>query len=156
MPSLLHTIRLAGPWEFRIGDEGDWTTVKLPMEWCGIFEALEVGDTTTDPAHFRGAKGDFAARRRFQRPTGLEGEKVWIVVPRGGPAVCKFAINDVEAPIVMLAHEGGQVFAVTDLLRPSNVVSIEFDSERLMEHDAPGSTFHGVLLEIRAASDKSA
>ncbi len=135
---LLHTIRLAGPWEFQIGrGTDDWTTIKLPAEWRAIVESLGmVGRESEEPAHFRGAKGDVLARRRFQRPTGLDvGMQVWVVMPVPDHAVAGLWFNGSAKPLAKCAHPQGTAFDITDLLQSSNVVTIEFDIDRLMTDD---------------------
>lgn len=156
MKSPLHTIRLAGPWEFQVdGGVSDWQSIKLPSSWRAIDDTLSVADgATCEPARFRGAKGDLMARRRFQRPTGLDGgERVWIAILVKDPAVVVVRINDAVEVLETHPHPHGVACDVTESLRPTNVVTVEFDIDRLISDDGTDSVFAGALIEIRAADD---
>ncbi len=153
---LLHTIRLAGPWEFQVGEgAGEWRSIKLPSSWRAIEETLSVADgATCEPALFRGAKGDLVARRRFQRPTGLDGgERVWIVILVKDPVVVGVRINDAADSLELIPHPQGVACDVTDALRQTNVVTVEFDIDRMISDDGGSPVFAGALVEIRAADD---
>jgi hypothetical protein len=157
-PSALHTIRLAGPWEFQApGRAGDWQTIKVPADWKTIITTLKSGGAHPDEfTDSLGANGDITARRRFQRPTGLDGGvRVWIVVPGLAAGSCKLKLNAAEVPLATVTNPD-VAFDVTEALQSSNVVAIEFDIDRLMADDAAGGVFHGVLIEIRGAAHAGA
>ncbi len=105
---------------------------------------------------FRGAKGDLVARRRFQRPTGLDGgERVWIVILVKDPVVVGVRINDAADSLELIPHRQGVACDVTDALRSTNVVTVEFDIDRLISDDGANPAFAGALFEIRASDDGS-
>jgi hypothetical protein len=156
--SALHTIRLAGPWEFQApGGAGDWQTIKVPADWKTIITTLKSGGA--HPGQFTdslGANGAITARRRFQRPTGLDGGvRVWIVVPGLASNARRIQFNGAEVSLVTAANPD-VAFDVTEALQSSNVVAIEFDIDRLMADDAAGGVFHGVLIEIRGTAHAGA
>lgn len=139
---VLHTIRLAGPWEFQVADASDdWQTIKLPADWRTILQRLRADESQTR----------IEARRRFQRPTGLDGgERVWLVIPASDEAGITLRINDAADPLPTHEHPLGVACEVTGSLQQSNVVALAFDIDRLIADDAD-SSFAGAVVEIRAA-----
>lgn len=74
MPSEVHTIRLAGPWQV------DWVG---PEDVPPATLAVDHGTFPIDwPAIFGDVCGTARFQRKFNRPTGLsEGTRVWLSVP---------------------------------------------------------------------------
>lgn len=120
----MHSIRLLGPWQLKVvavfaerADGGyDVRTSDLPP-----------GAKATMPADWADAFGPHFLgrvryRRTFQKPTGLDGARVWLVVepPRSSGTV---NLNDISLGTVRCGDALGR-FEVTDILSDRNTLEV--------------------------------
>jgi len=138
--SLIHTIRLRGPWELTplgsaaancemlpggdpLGFAGETITQQLPAAWDDVLP---------------GFRGTVRYMRRFGRPTNLEAhERVWLVVAdvAGSPTI---RLNG--------EHVSDISVDVTDRLLERNLLQIEVTQK---DHTQPAGLLGEVRLEIR-------
>jgi beta-glucuronidase len=129
-----HTSRylVDGPWEFRSGDFGAWTTVTVPYAW-------NAGDDS--PASMRGGVGWF--RKDFRVPRA----------PKGSSWILRFESVNYRATVYLnghavAKHEGGYIPFEVDLrkLRKGvNHLLVRVDSRRNLETLPPLKTLSNGL-----------
>ena len=157
-----HRIRLRGPWQYRVASREllteDGCAIERNAAWPppGSIHAPEEWDAPFQENFW----GRVAYTRQFNRPTGLDGARVWLAI-EGTQPLASLALNGhslggaagVELPAV---------FDVTEMLQPHNEIILEV--ERLqtpsgsagetsaLAATAPGQARTGlqeVYLEIR-------
>jgi beta-galactosidase/beta-glucuronidase len=159
----LHVIRLRGPWEFVPLAE---FVEPVTAESCRVVEST----ADLPPAGRLQMPGDWGAslgvafrgrvefRRRFGRPTGIDGgERVWLVCD-GADAWAKLTLNGEPLGHVAGPAEAAE-FDVTGLLRERNELAAVVECPRRAADgacldrgpraDLPGGLIGEVRLEIR-------
>lgn len=134
--SLLHQIRLRGPWEFfpsdAVGHEP--ARIDLPEEWERLGEVA----------------GPVRLRRRFHRPTGLDATHQLKVRIPSGTTGCGVEVNG--RPIDRSPHEPESAIWMLPALEVSNLLVITLSGTR----DTDWSTWQEpVVLEIHEASPRA-
>ncbi|AMV16269.1 hypothetical protein [Planctomyces sp. SH-PL14] len=130
--SLLHQIRLRGPWEFFSSDavDGAPARIDLPEEWERLSELA----------------GPVRLRRRFHRPTGLDAKQQLKVRVPGSADGCGIEVNG--RPVDRSPHEQESVVWTLPPLEASNVLVIMLSGS----DDRDWSTWQEpVVLEIHDA-----
>ncbi|HEV3024990.1 MAG TPA: hypothetical protein VGX76_21095 [Pirellulales bacterium] len=128
MPAYPHAIRLRGPWNYEVLTR---TALNEQGHRPDAAAALAPVGRTILPADWgatlgREFRGRVRYRRRFNRPSGLEGhERVWLVV-EGADACASATMNGRELGAV-LGYALGAEFHVTGLFEASNELALDVE-----------------------------
>ncbi|MCA9074296.1 MAG: hypothetical protein KDA93_04625 [Planctomycetaceae bacterium] len=140
-----HWIRLRGPWDITWHDgEGGIESprrVKLPASWSELFE---------------NRSGTARFERRFQRPTNLDAdERVVITICEVKCTVMAMLNNETLSPLREPLGDPANVpgkdplsFDVTDLLRSTNLLSLELSVSEPISSETPCGLWQPVFLEV--------
>jgi hypothetical protein len=150
----MHTIRLRGPWQLE-------SLQRYVKRGFGGYDSSKIGLTASDrsqmPADWCETMGpDFLGvvrySRKFNRPTNLRDDRVWLVVepPR---SCCLVRVNRTFIGHVRYGSAAGR-FDITDLIEDHNVVDIdvehpELDDDGNSPNDGSVCTPGGLVGEVR-------
>jgi hypothetical protein len=137
MPKSVHRINLRGTWKLEqgIGAAATAHKIRLPAEWGAI-----LGDSS----------GRMRLTRTFHRPTNLDPTEVVELVFAHWPGAWVISLN--QQPLAEFrdaSAESPRRIAVTQLLQPTNTLSVETSLAPQSGRDDRRAPFGTIALEIR-------
>lgn len=165
----VHTIHLRGPWTVSPLARTRWTAegVSVELDSQSADETpdggqLPPGGQLNPVGSWAPLLGDFCGRvlyvRPFRRPTGIDGETVWLVV-EGVDAMADVELNG--EPLGSIQGEQTLRVDISGRLQPQNRLALTIDRPAIDEHSAPlprpvqsdlsaGGLIGGARLEIES------